>query len=175
MDMYQPVATIQIEVYENSEKFIGVAKVTLPEITHPTISIAASGMMGGLDVPLIGMINSMKATLQFLDGNNPTSMVKLLSSGAHQLDLRAPNQWWDMQTVNSGLWADRYLLLGRTISFNQGEIAPFTQQNATVQMEIYRYAAYRGAATVFDIDKRIQKFEVNGVDYFAPVKAALGG
>ena len=175
MDMLQPVATIQLEVYEDSEKFIGVAKVTLPEIVHPTVGIAASGMMGGVDVPIIGMVNSMKTTLQFLDGNNPTSMVRLLSSGKHQLDLRAPNQWWNMQTVDSGLWADRYLMLGRTISFNQGEIAPISQQNATVQMEVYRYAAYRDGKTVFDIDKRIQKFEVNGVDYFAPVKAALGG
>lgn len=175
MEMLQPAATIQLEVFEDSVKFVGVAKVTLPEIVHPTVGIAASGMMGGVDVPLIGMVNSMKTTLQFLDGNNPSGILKLLGSGKHQLDLRAPNQHWNMQTADSGLWADRYLILGRTISFSQGEIAPFTQQNATVQMEVYRYAGYRDGRTAFDIDKRVQKFEVDGVDYFAPVRAALGG
>ncbi|MCI9509556.1 MAG: hypothetical protein HFF10_07425 [Angelakisella sp.] len=57
--MNQPAAIINLEVYEDSVNLLGVAKVTLPSITYPTVSISGAGMMGNMDVPLLGMVDAM--------------------------------------------------------------------------------------------------------------------
>ena len=40
--MNQPAAIINLEVYEDSVNLLGVAKVTLPSITYPTVRFIAS-------------------------------------------------------------------------------------------------------------------------------------
>ena len=45
---------------------LGVAKVQLPTIAYPTVSISGAGMMGNMNVPLIGMVDAMSATINFL-------------------------------------------------------------------------------------------------------------
>ena len=55
-EAYRPQAYIEFEVYEDSENMIGIAQVTLPDVTSHTVSMTGAGIGGTVDTPLAGMI-----------------------------------------------------------------------------------------------------------------------
>ena len=52
MSNKQPAAYINLEIYEDSVNLLGVAKVQLPAIAFPCVSISGAGMMGEMEIPL---------------------------------------------------------------------------------------------------------------------------
>ena len=62
----QAAAYINLEIYEDSVNLMGVAKVKMPAIIFPCVTIAGAGMMGNMDVPLYGMVDAMSVTINWL-------------------------------------------------------------------------------------------------------------
>lgn len=48
-----PAAYINFRVYEDSVNEVGMANITLPDITNITVEIMDSGMMGKVSVPIM--------------------------------------------------------------------------------------------------------------------------
>ena len=174
MSTKQPAATINLEVYEDSINFLGVAKVTLPSIIFPTVSISGAGMMGNMDVPLLGMVDAMSATIDFLDANHNGGAVKLEEPRKHQLDMRVATEYWDVEEAEVGSWADKYVMICHPKSFAPGTFTPMSAPGVSNEFAVYYFAGYRDGAQLWEIDKRNMKCVINGVDYMANVRKALG-
>ncbi len=92
MSTKQAAAYINLEVYEDSINLLGVARVQLPAIAYPCVTISGAGMMGEMEVPLYGMVSAMSTTITWLTPHGDA--VRLMSPKKHQLDMRGVIRLW---------------------------------------------------------------------------------
>lgn len=168
----QAAAYINLEIYEDSVNLLGVAKVQLPSIAFPCVSISGAGMMGNMEVPLYGMVDSMSVTINWLTPHGDA--VRLMSPKKHQLDMRVAEEFWDVEQAEVGVWADKYVMIVRPKSTAPGTVAPMSAADPSSEYAVYYFAAYRDGEQLWEVDKRSMKCVIGGVDYMAPVRKALG-
>lgn len=168
----QPEAYIDFEVYEDSVNLVGVAKITPPDIEFLTASITGAGIGGSVEAVLIGMVNTMTASMTFRSVTDAAT--KLMPPQKHQLDLRIAEQYWDTVGVEKKVWADKLIMVVIPKKTSIGEVAPASAANVSGEYTTYYYAGYKDGEQLWEIDPFNQKFVVNGVDYLADVRKALG-
>lgn len=168
----QPAAYINLELYEDSVNLLGIAKVKLPAITYPCVTISGAGMMGNMDVPLYGMVDAMTTTINFLTTTD--SAVRLMAPKKHQLDMRVAEEYWETEQAEVGLWGDKFVMIVRPKSIDPGTVAPMSAADTSGEFAVYYYAAYRNGTQLWEIDKRNMKCVIDGVDHMADVRKALG-
>lgn len=170
--MEQAAAYINLEIYENDVNLLGVAKVQLPSIAYPCVTISGAGMMGEMEIPLYGMVNAMTLTIDWLTPHGDA--VRLMSPEKHQLDMRVAEEYWDVEQAEVGLWADKYVVIVRPKNASPGTVAPMGNADTSGEYAVYYFAAYRDGKQLWEVDKRSMKCVIDGVDYMAPVRKALG-
>ena len=151
-----PAAYIAFRVYEDSINEVGVANVTLPDITNK------------------GMIENMTMSMKFLSHASPGTFSMFLEQRKHQIELRVAEEYWDIEDAEIGMWPNKYVLIARPKSMKSGTIAPAAASDSSGEFDVYLYAAYRDGQELWYIDKRNMTFRVNGKDYMADVRKALG-
>ncbi len=169
-----PAATIQFRVYEDSVNEVGVATVTLPDITNKAVTITGSGIMGDISVPIISMIENMTMSMKFLSHTDPKTFAMFLEQRKHQIEIRVAEEFWDIEDAEVGMWPNKYVFIARPKSMKSGTIATATASDSSGEFDVYVYAAYRDGVELWYIDKRNMTFWVNGKDYMADVRSALG-
>ena len=169
-----PAAYISFRVYEDSVNEVGMANVTLPEITNMAVTIMGSGMMGNVSVPIMGMIENNTMSMKFLSHSGPQTFTLFLEQRKHQIELRVAEEYWDIEDAEIGMWPNKYVLIARPRSMKPGSIAPAAAADASGEFDVYMFAAYRDGVELWYIDKRNMIFRVNGTDYMADVRKALG-
>jgi len=173
MTLY-PAANLTFRIYEDSVNEIGLAKLTLPTQAYETITINASGTMGPIDVPLMGMLGNMELGLSFLSVSDPDNYAKMLEPRKHQIEARVSEENWDIEDAEMGTWEVKHVFIARPKSFTAGDVVPSTASNATGTMTVYYWAAYRDGKQLWELDKRNMKCVINGKDYMAKVRKDLG-
>ena len=168
----QAAAYINLEVYEDSVNLLGVAKVQLPTIAYPTVSISGAGMMGNMEVPLYGMVDAMSVTINWLTTTQDS--VRLAAPKKHQLDMRVAEEFWDVEQADVGLWADKYVMIVRPKTTTPGTVAPMASADTSGEYVVYYFAAYKNGEQLWEVDKRNMRCVILGVDYMAEVRKALG-
>lgn len=172
MSTQQPAAYINLEIYEDSVNLLGVAKVQLPAVAFPCVTISGAGMMGEMEVPLYGMISNMTTTINWLTPHGDA--VRLMSPKKHQLDMRVAEEYWDVEQAEVGLWADKYVMIIRPKTTNMGTVAPMSAADTSGEYVVYYFAGYKDGQQLWEVDKRNMKCVIQGVDYMAEVRKALG-
>lgn len=172
MSNKQAAAYVELEIYEDSVNLLGVAKVRLPSITYPVVNISGAGMMGNIEVPLYGMVDNMTTTINWLTPHGDA--VKLMSPKKHQLDMRVAEKYWEVEEAEEHIWADKYVMIVRPKTTDPGTVAPMSAADTSSEYVVYYYAAYRDGKQLWEIDKRNMRCIIDGVDYMAPVRKALG-
>ncbi len=170
--MKQPEAYIDFEVYEDGKNLVGVAQVTLPEISFMTASITGAGVSGTVETPLAGMMEAMTMTMNFRSVTDAAT--SLTAPRKHNIDLRAVGQYWNTSLVDKELWADKHIMVVFPKKLAPGSIAPATASDASGEFSVYYLASYKNGAKVTEIDPFNQICVINGVDYLADVRRALG-
>ena len=125
------------------------------------------------DDPLaLGMVDAMELGLNF---RSPTaSAVTLMEPRKHNIDLRVAEQEWDTVQTGRGIVADKYVLVIVPKNYQPGNIAPASQSDASGTYSVYYYAGYRDGKQLWEIDPFNYICKINGVDYMADVRRALG-
>ena len=170
--MYQPEAYIDFEVYEDATNLIGVAQATLPDISFLSQQITGAGISGNIDAVLIGMIDAMTLAMNFRSATD--SATRLLSPTKHNLDLRVAEQYWDTVGAGKGIQADKYVMLVVPKSLKPGVVAPASAADVSGEYSVQYYAANRDGEQLWEIDPWNYVCTINGVDYMADVRKALG-
>ena len=168
----QPAAYVTLEIYDDGVDLMGVAKVKLPAITYPCVTIAGAGMMGNMEVPMYGMVDNMTMDINWL--SHTGDAVRLAAPKKHQLDLRVVEEFWDVEGAEERVQPNKYVVLVRPKTMDPGTVTPMSAADASGQYAVYYYAAYRDSEQLWEIDKRSMKCVILGVDYTAPVRKALG-
>lgn len=165
-------SVINFAVYEDSKEYVGMAKVTLPDLTALTQSISGAGIAGNVEAVILGHFDAMTLGLSFR--TTTRQVIKLAEPRIHDIDLRIAQQ--DENTVRGTLDVQRVKHVFRVIpkSTKGGTIAPASPTDGSGEYAVRYWATYIDGKKVLEIDQLNYKCYLNGVDYLEPVRKALG-
>lgn len=168
----QPETNVLFELYEDGNNYMGLTQATLPNLAFIVTQINGAGMNGNIDVPVAGMLEAMELSLNF---RSPTDAAKSLAAPkSHHLDLRVAAQYWDNVGAEYGIEADKYVMVTRPKAMNPGNIQPATPADTANTFSVVYYAGYKDGQKIWEVDPTNYICVVDGVDYFAPIRKALG-
>lgn len=164
---------IQFAVYENGSEYLGLAKVQLPDYNFKTHTVNGVGIAGDVNVPVIGHMDAMTVTIDFLD--SPTAARKLNELRRHIIDVRAAHEEYDPTSGELKAHAYKHVMEIAPLQMSQGTVAPHSQQGTSNQYTVFKIEDYIDGALVTKYDPLNYSYVDNsGKDRLAAVRTALG-
>lgn len=169
--MKQPEAYVNFDVYESAINLCGLASAVLPNIAFIVQSVTGAGLAGNLDA-VIPMLDAMELTLNFRSVTD--SAARLTAPEKHQIDLRVAEQYLDSVKGTKEIQADKYVMVAMPKTTTPGQVAPASTANVSGTYSVYRYEAYKDGEELWCLDPVNGVLRFGGVDYWEPVRRALG-
>jgi len=159
-------------VYRNGSTYLGTADVELPNLEALTETIKGAGIAGEVDSPTIGHFSSMTCTLNWRTVD-PAS-IELNAPELHSLDFRAAQQVLDsaLGTYSSVPVKVSVRAIPKTLNLGKFEVGATTDTSNELEV-VYLKIIHDGKVTT-EIDKFNSICIINGKDYLAAERAALG-
>ncbi|MCM1059668.1 MAG: phage major tail tube protein [Eubacterium sp.] len=163
---------INFAVYEEGTEFLGMAEVSLPELSYIINEVKGAGINGTFESVALGHVEAMTITLNFR--TLVKSAVKLSEPRNHQIDLRIAQQSTENVSGNTGVTKVKHVFIVRPKKLAPGKVAPASPADASGEYAATYWATWIDGEKVVEIDILNFKCEINGVDYLADVRKALG-
>ncbi len=164
-------AIINFAVYEDGKELVGMADLTLPDVTFLTQTISGSGLGGNVEA-VLPLIDALTATLNFRVLNK--SAAQLASPKKHMLDCRGAQQQIDDARGTVKEVAVKHVLCGTPKTFKPGKLAPASSGDTSIELALDSYTCYVEGKKTIDICARTMTCYINGVDYLKGTRRALG-
>ncbi len=167
-----PEKNINFSVYLEGGDLLGVAEVTLPPFEAMTETVKGAGIAGELDSVVLGHFGSMVVTLNWR--NVTDSAIKLLAPRAHNLDLYGALQDYD---AGRGEYVVRQIhVFCKAVPKNldPGKFSVGEMADGSTELEVNYLLLARDGVPRVEMDKFNYIFKVDGTDYLAEVRKALG-
>lgn len=163
---------IGFAVYEDATEYYGMSEATLPEISNLTEEISGAGIGGKIESVILGAIEAMTTTLNFRTVTK--NAIKLHEPREHKIDLRAAQQQKDTTKGTIEVVKVKHLLTLTPKKLNLGKLATASAAEVSGEYATTYYATYIDGEKVLEIDPLNYIYFVNGKDYLADVREALG-
>lgn len=167
--------TIQYKVYDRtsgSAKYVeDTVTYTRPEIAMMSDGLTGSGIMGEIDLPTLGQIDSMEVELALNKTNERA--IAMFAPGAHTMEVRWVTNVLDTATGNSKIQANKEIVKYLPKTLGLGDVETNETNEGTLTGEVLTYQYIIDGKTVIKIDKLNNVFIVNGKDYSSAIRAAL--
>lgn len=167
--------TIQYAIYDRtngSAKFVeDTASYTRPEISMLSDGISGSGIMGEIDLPTLGQLDSMEMEIALNKTNERA--IAMFAPGAHTVEVRWVTNVLNSATGASSVQANKEIIKYLPKSLSLGDIENNETNEATLTGEVLTYQYIVNGKTLIKIDKLNNVFIVNGTDYSAAIRSAL--
>lgn len=163
---------INFAVYEGGTEFLGMAEVTLPEISNIVNEVKGAGINGSFESAALGHVEAMTLTLNFR--TLVKSAIKLLEPRNHQIDLRVAQQSTENTSGNTGMTKVKHVFILRGKKLSPGKVAPASPADASGEYAVTYWATWIDGEKVLEIDILNFKYFVNGKDWLAETRNALG-
>ncbi len=165
-------SVINFAVFENSTEYYGMAEATLPEISSMTEEVKGAGISGTLEAVILGHLEAMTLTLNFRTVTKEA--ISLLEPRDHQIDLRVAQQGKDTVAGTITVTPVKHILVVQPKKLNPGKVSPATPAEASGEYAVTYFATFIDGQKVLEIDILNFIYMVNGTDYLANVRKALG-
>lgn len=163
---------INFAVYENSTEYYGMAEVTLPEVSNLTEEVKGAGIAGAIESVILGHLEAMTLTLNFR--TVVKDAIALHEPRDHQIDLRVAQQGKDTVSGKTTVTPVKHVMIVKPKKFNPGKVAPASPAEASGEYAVTYWATFINGEKVLEIDILNFIYYVNGTDYLADVRNALG-
>lgn len=163
---------IGFAVYEDATEYFGTSEVTLPEISNLTEEISGAGIGGKVESVILGAIEAMTTTLNFRTVTK--NAIKLHEPREHKIDLRAAQQQKDTTKGVTEVVKVKHLLTLTPKKLNPGKVATASTAEVSGEYATTYFATYIDGKKMLEIDPLNYIYYVNGKDYLADVRKALG-
>ncbi len=163
---------IGFAVYEDATEYYGMSEVTLPEISNLTEEISGAGMGGKVEAVILGAIEAMTTTFNFRTVTK--NAIKLHEPREHHIDLRVAQQNKNTTKGVTEIGKVKHLLTITPKKLNPGKVATASAAEVSGEYATTYYATYIDGKKVLEIDPLNYIYFVNGKDWLADVRKALG-
>ena len=169
--MILPEVISNFNVYDyNNNKLIGVSgEVSLAEISAVTATISGAGLLGDMDLPVIGQIGSIEQAVPFNVLNDDAFKLFKLNKSI-TLVLRGDIQSTDTATGEFKHNGMKITWRGYVKKITPGKVKAAETMGASVTLElVYIHIRYDNQ-TVLKIDKMNSVFQIGNEDLLAEIK-----
>lgn len=165
--------TITGRVYENGTQFMGLAKVTLPDVDFEIFSIKGLGLCGEMERPALGQFKPLTLTLEFWETSS--SFYILGDQREHEITLDVAKQVHNLRAGEIPTSGDKYVFRCMPKKRTGGTVENASQQNVSLDFAVAMMKEMIDGKIVqhIDVDNYIFK-GYDGVDRAAPIRKALG-
>lgn len=165
-------ANINFAVYEDGSEFLGITSVTLPDINWLTSTVSGAGLAGNIEAVIIGHLDAMTMTMNFRTVTQEA--IRLTEPRRHNIDLRVAQQ--DEDTVAGAIQVRKvkHVMVVVPKAYKGGNVAPASAADASGDYAVRYWATFIDGKKVTEIDPMNYICVINGVDYLADVRTALG-
>ncbi|RKI39975.1 phage tail protein [bacterium D16-51] len=163
---------IGFAVYEDATEYYGMSEVTLPEISNLTEEISGAGMGGKVEAVILGAIEAMTTTLNFRTVTK--NAIKLHEPREHKIDLRVAQQNKNTTKGITEVGRVKHLLTITPKKLNPGKVATASAAEVSGEYATTYFATYIDGKKMLEIDPLNYIYFVNGKDWLADVRKALG-
>ena len=159
-------------VYKDGLDLLGTADVELPDFDALTEKIKGAGIAGEMDVPVVGHYGSMEVKISWRVLNK--AVLFLSEQKSHTLDVRGAIQTYDAATGEYKMEALRVTVSGIPKKTKLGKLDVGQKMDSSIALEVSYVKISIGGVDVVEVDKCNYICKINGVDYLAAVREALG-
>lgn len=164
---------INYAVYENGSEYLGMANVTMPNLSNKKLTVNGAGIPGDIDLPVPGHRDAMTATFNFTDA--PKAAYKLCEFRRHLVDIRAAHEEYDATAGKIVVRAYKHIMEIIPTTRNGGTIAPSAAQAASGEYTVLSIKDYIDGRLVGNYDPvHFKDIDSSGRDNLAEVRSALG-
>lgn len=169
-----PEKGINFSVYLESEDLLGVAEGNFPQLEAMTSEVKGAGVAGVVNSIVLGHFNSTTISLTWR--NVTKDFLKLYGHYTHNLDFYEAMQYYNAGT---GEYASETVPLhvymkAITKSQNPGKLVVGDSMGVQTEHEVVYMKIERDGKEWIELDKYNYIYKVDGVDYLAEVRTALG-
>lgn len=151
---------------------IGLAdEITLPKISSKKTTLSGSGILGEIDAPVPGQIESSEMQIKW--NHLYSDAARMMNPNETvQITIRAAQQTANKEggVVYKGL---RIVCSGHPKEIDLGTLKRGDTMGATTTLELLTYKVEVDGQVIFDIDKLGGKYVVNGEDLRAEINALI--
>lgn len=163
---------VSYRIFENSTEYLGIANVTLPDIEFLTTTISGAGIAGEVEEVIKGHLKSMRTTINF--NTYGENALQLSTPVDHTIDLRAVQQDRNMTAGKVEMRKVKHIMTVKPIKVSLGKLETANTADASGEYAVSYYAQYVNGKKMIEIDPLNYKCYINGVDYLADVRKAMG-
>lgn len=165
-------SVINFALYEDANEYLGMAEVALPELASLTQEITGAGIAGNVEAVILGHFEAMTTTLNFRTVTR--SAVSLNKPGYHTLTLRVAQQLKDTVKGTKVVQHVKHVMIVESKKYAPGKVAQASSAEASGEYAVTYFATFIDGKKVLEVDKLNFIYEVDGVDYLADVRKAMG-
>lgn len=165
------VGVINYALYENSTDYLGITQVDLPSLEFITNTITGAGIAGEIETILVGQMKAMNIT--FKHTMLTASAISLSTPEVHTWELREAQQ----SAETSGelrLTGVKHIFRAYPKSMSGGSLKPQSTSDPETVASVQYWAEYRDGQKVMELDPLNNICYINGKDYLATLRKALG-
>lgn len=160
------------EVFAGGDRKLGMADVTLPSVEYKTATLSGAGIGGEIEMPTPGQVSSMELEINWRTLNDDNA--KLLAMKAHDLELRGANENYDAGTGEIITETVKINVRGLPKKGDLGSFKPADHTDTKTTLELTYFKMSVNGKRMVEIDKLNYIHYVDGTDYMASVRKALG-
>lgn len=162
-------ATGAFKYLSNSREIPNVTSIALPDIEIPTSEISGAGIMGTVDMPVPGQVNSMKITVTArATGANKSALMSNKVSGEIRIAQNVRAQDGTLYVAGT-----RIYFVGSPTKLGGGNIENLKTRDETVEYSVTRYREIVDGEETLLVDKFAGKFVADGIDLMSGVRSVL--
>lgn len=157
-------------VLDNNKVCEDVTSITLPTVSHPTSTIAASGMAMDVDLPNTTHLEAMEFGVSH---NNGVNCSRLSTPGKHMLECRGVRQRYNVTKGEIEHESVKWRVTGVHKSTEKGNIETGNPYGSTVKFSVLRFEEIVNNKQVMLVDAMTGEIKVNGKSYTDPIEKLL--
>lgn len=160
------------EFYLNGEKKPGVVDITLPNLEAKTTTITGAGISGDIDMPVSGHTNNLTTELNFRITDE--TALELGEVRAYDFEMFGAEEVYDAATGEYNVKSLRVMLRLMPSSVELGKLSPAETMDTKMTGSVLYLKVSVDGVTKVEIDKLNYIYNVNGTDFLAKIRKALG-
>ncbi|MGL4866228.1 MAG: phage major tail tube protein [Cetobacterium sp.] len=152
------------------KKLLGIASLALPEVVQKTETISVMGMLGEVEIPLVGHLENMTATIKF---SNISSELEVFFESGVDIVASASLQELDQQTSLPTTTPLEAVIKGMPKSVKLGDLAAAAKAESDIELIVTYFKLSIGGKEIVEADKTNFIFNINGKDMLKNIRSDL--